>query len=337
MNKDMYLIRAVEMAIIAAYKFIGRKDKNAVDFDAVEAMTIMLNSAPIKCRIIVGEGELDQAPMLFVNQQLGKGKTLIYDLAVDPVEGTYPAANNIAGSIACLAAAAPNTILKLPEMYMEKLFVGPELQAVINNEDDFITNIKAMQKMKKHNDLIGIILDKSRHHKIIEKLHQLGIIVRLIGDGDVLAAIDVINKEADFVYGIGGAPEGALMAALALSAGGNIKTKLISYQTIWPNDENTSTRVSIEDAAINKYKLSYHQYYFAKDLVNDENVRFVATGLTAGGSLKAIKYYYGTYFLNTFFVSHGVIRNMKVTYSVDQVNKLLPSVAKIMKIYNKYV
>lgn len=97
MNKDMYLIRAVEMATIAAYKFIGRKDKNAVDFAAVEAMTIMLNSAPIKCRIIVGEGELDQAPMLFVNQQLGKGKTLIYDLAVDPVEGTYPAANNIAG------------------------------------------------------------------------------------------------------------------------------------------------------------------------------------------------------------------------------------------------
>ncbi len=229
MNKDMYLIRAVEMATIAAYKFIGRKDKNAIDFAAVEAMTIMLNSTPIKCRIIVGEGELDQAPMLFVNQQLGKGKTLIYDLAVAPVEGTYPAANNIAGSIACLAAA-PNTILKLPEMYMEKLFVGLQLQAVINNEDDFITNIKAMQKMKKHTDLIGIILDKARHQKIIEKLHDLGIIVRLIGDGDVLAAIDVINQEADFVYGIGGAPEGALMAALALSAGGNIKTKLISYQ-----------------------------------------------------------------------------------------------------------
>ncbi|MBP1527334.1 fructose-bisphosphatase class II [Spiroplasma endosymbiont of Dactylopius coccus] len=337
MNKDMYLIRAVEMATIAAYKFIGRKNKNAIDFAAVEAMTIMLDNAPIKCRIIVGEGELDQAPMLFVNQELGKGKTLTYDLAVDPVEGTYPAAYNIAGSIACLAAAAPNTILKLPEMYMEKLFVGTDLQDAINNEDDFITNIKTMQKMKKHNDLIGIILDKPRHQKIIEKLDDLGIIVRLIGDGDVLAAIDVINKEADFVYGIGGAPEGALMAALALSAGGNIKTKLISYQTIWPTDEDTKIRINIEDIAIKKYKLSYNKYYFAKDLVKDENVRFVATGLTAGGSLKAIKYYYGTYYLNTFFVSHGVVRNMEVTYSVSQVNKLLPSVEKIMKIYNKYV
>ncbi|WP_342266656.1 fructose-bisphosphatase class II [Spiroplasma endosymbiont of Villa modesta] len=207
----------------------------------------------------------------------------------------------------------------------------------MSNEDDFITNIKTMQKMKKHNDLIGIILDKPRHQKIIEKLHDLGIIVRLIGDGDVLAAIDVINKEADFVYGIGGALEGALMAALALSAGGNIKTKLISYQTIWPTDEDTKIRINIEDIAIKKYKLSYNKYYFAKDLVKDENVRFVATGLTAGGSLKAIKYYYGTYYLNTFFVSHGVVRNMEVTYSVSQVNKLLPSVEKIMKIYNKYV
>ncbi|BET39318.1 fructose-bisphosphatase class II [Spiroplasma ixodetis] len=223
MNKNMYLIRAVEIATIAAYKFIGHKDKNAVDFAAVEAMTIMLDNVPIKCRIIVGEGELDQAPMLFVNQELGKGKTLTYDLAVDPVEGTYPAAYNIAGSIACLAASTPNTILKLPEMYMEKLFVGPDLQDAINNEDDFITNIKTMQKIKKHNDLIGIMLDKPRHQKIIEKLHDLGIIVRLIGDGDVLAAIDIINKEADFVYGIGGAPEGVLMATLALSDGGDIK------------------------------------------------------------------------------------------------------------------
>lgn len=207
MNKDIVFNESSRNASIAAYKFIGRKDKNAVDLAAVEAITIMLNNVPIKCRIIVGEGELDQAPMLFVNEQLGKGKTLTYDLAVDPVEGTYPAANNIAGSIACLAAAAPNTILKLPEMYMEKLFVGPEFQSVINNEDDFIANIKAMQKMKKQTDLIGIILDKPRHQKTIEKLHDLGIIVRLIGDGDVLAAIDVINKEADFVYGIGGAPQ----------------------------------------------------------------------------------------------------------------------------------
>ncbi|WP_425381347.1 hypothetical protein [Spiroplasma endosymbiont of Polydrusus pterygomalis] len=94
-------------------------------------------------------------------------------------------------------------------------------------------------------------------------------------------------------------------------------------------------RINIEDAAINKYKLLYHQYYFAKDLMKDENVRFIATSLTAGGSLNTIKYYYGIYYIITFFVSHGVVRNMKVTYSVDQVNKILPSVAKIMKIYNK--
>lgn len=337
MNKDMYLIRAVEMATIAAYKFIGGKDKHAIDLAAVEAMTIILNNAPIKCRIIVGEGELDEAPMLFVNQQLGQAKKITYDLAVDPIEGTCPAAANNAGSIACLAAAKPNTILKLPEMYMEKLFVGPELIMAINNEDDIIVNIKNMQKIKKQNNLIGIILDKPRHQVIIKKLYELGIIVRLIADGDVLAAIDVINKQADFVYGIGGAPEGILMAALALSAGGGMKTKLVSYQTIFAADENTKVRVAIENSAIKKYKLAYNKYYFASDLVKDKNVRFVATGLTAGGSLLAIKYYSDTYYLNTFFVSHGVVRNMQVTYSVKQVNNLLPTIAKVMKIYNKEI
>ncbi len=143
-------------------------------------------------------------------------------------------------------------------------------------------------------------------------------------------------KEADFVYGIGGAPEGALMAALAIAAAGNMKTRLIPYQNIWPNDDNTQIRVDIETQAMTKYKLSYDKYYFAKDLVNDDHVRFIATGLTAGGSLKSIKYYHGTYYINTFFVSPGVIRNMQVTYSVSQVNKLLPGVETIMKIYNKF-
>lgn len=336
MNKDMYLIRAVEMAAIAAYKFIGLKDKNAIDGAAVEAMTIILNNVPLKYQVVVGEGVLDEAPMLYVGQVLGKGKEVIYDLAVDPVEGTYPAAYNIAGSITCLAVAQKDTILKLPEMYMEKLFVGPDLIAAIDQESDFISNIKAMQKLKKHNDLLGIILDKPRNEPIIKQLHDLGIIVRLIGDGDVLAAIDVINKEADFVYGIGGAPEGVLMAALAIAAGGNMKTRLVAYQDIWPNDDNTKIRFNIETKAMTKYKLSYDKYYFAKDLVNDDHVRFIATGLTAGGSLKSIKYYHGTYYLNTFFVSHGVIRNMFITYSISQVNKLLSDVKTIMEIYSKF-
>lgn len=164
-----------------------------------------------------------------------------------------------------------------------------------------------MQKLKKHNYLVGIILYKPRNEPIIKQLHDLGIIVLLIVDSDVLAAIDVINKEADFVYGIGGAPEGALMAALAIAARGQ--------------HENSTSSIS---------------GYFAKDLVNDDHVRFIATGLTAGDSLKIIKYYHGTYYLNTFFVSHGLIRNMFVTYSISQVNKLLSDVKTIMEIYSKF-
>ncbi|KMQ95486.1 fructose -bisphosphatase ii [Lasius niger] len=197
------------MAAIAAYKYIGSKDKNAVDKAAVQALETILRFAPIKTKIVIGEGELDQAPMLYVGQELGQGQDFTFELAVDPIEGTYPAAYNIAGSIAVLAAAKPKTMIYLPEMYMEKLFVSQELANVID--------------LKK---------DKPRNQAAINILRQYGIIVRLIGDGDVLAAIDVVNQEADFVYGIGGAPEGVLMAALAISSCANMQARLISYQDI---------------------------------------------------------------------------------------------------------
>ncbi|MDQ7982656.1 MAG: fructose-bisphosphatase class II [Spiroplasma sp.] len=338
MNKDMHLLRAVEMAAIAAYKYIGSKDKDAVDLAAVQALQIMLNSAPIATKVVIGEGELDQAPMLYVGQKLGisdSKKINVFDLAVDPVEGTYPAAYNVAGSIACLAAAKPNTILPLPEMYMEKLFVNQDLANVIDLAKGLKWNIKQMQQKKSYRDLVAIVLDKPRNGAAINLLRKSGVIVRLIGDGDVLAAIDVVNHEADFVYGIGGAPEGVLMAALAISSCGNMHAKLLPYQDIWPNEPETKTRMTLEQQQLAKYQLHYQQYLTSSDLINDKEVRFIATGLTAGGSLKPIKYQHGVYKLNSFFSSHGIFRNMQVTYTIAQIKKLRPEIKTVIDNYQR--
>lgn len=335
MNKDMHLIRAVEMAAIAAYKYIGSKDKNAVDGAAVQALETMLKVAPIKTKVVVGEGELDQAPMLYVGQELGVAPVTTFELAVDPIEGTYPAAYNIAGSVACLAAAKPGTMIYLPEMYMEKLFVSQNLADVIDLKKGLLWNINQMQKAKSYRDLIAIVLDKPRNQSAINLLRENGVIVRLIGDGDVLAAIDVVNQEADFVYGIGGAPEGLLMAALAISSCGKMDARLIPYQDIWPNEPETENRMMIESKQLRKYNLVNYQYLSSSDLISDREVRFVATGLTAGGSLKPIKYQHGLYHLNTFFASHGILRNMQVKYSVEQIKKLRPEIKTVMDRYQR--
>lgn len=335
MNKDMHLIRAVEMAAIAAYKYIGSKDKNAVDGAAVQALETILKVAPIKTKVVIGEGELDQAPMLYVGQELGKAPVVTFELAVDPIEGTYPAAYNIAGSIACLAAAKPGTMVYLPEMYMEKLFVSQTLALVIDLKKGLAWNVEQMQKAKSYRDLIAIVLDKPRNLAAINLLRQHGVIVRLIGDGDVLAAIDVVNQEADFVYGIGGAPEGVLMAALAISSCGKMDARLIPYQDVWPNEPETAERIQIEKDQLLKCNLVNYQYLTSEELVNDKEVRFIATGLTAGGSLKPIKYQHGIYHLNTFFSSHGILRNMQVRYSVDQIKKLRPEIKTVIDKYQR--
>lgn len=236
MNKDMVLLRAVEMAAIASYKYIGKKDKNALDGAAVEAMEVMLNKNPgIKLRVVNGEGELDQAPMLFHGQILGdvhNPKAEILDMSVDPVEGTNPAAYNFAGSIATIAVSREGSMKEFPEMYMEKLFIAPALKGMVDFNQPLTTIVKKLQKILCKKTLKAIILDKPRHEKIIKELDDLGVIVRLIKDGDVLGAIDVINGEADFVYGIGGAPEAVLMASLAIASNAEMSARLIPYQTI---------------------------------------------------------------------------------------------------------
>ncbi|WP_339034611.1 fructose-bisphosphatase class II family protein [Spiroplasma endosymbiont of Cantharis rufa] len=337
MNRDIILLRTVEVAAIASYKYIGKKNKNLVDQAAVEAFQVMLkNEKGFKLKVVNGEGELDEAPMLFVGQILGDledPSVLTYDISVDPVEGTHPAAYNYAGSISTIAFSRENTMLQLPEMYMEKLFVSTEFKECINLSKGAIYSIEAMQIHAKTKDLKCIILDKPRHQEIIRKMNDMGIIVRLIQDGDVLAAIDVVNGEADFVYGIGGAPEGSLMAALAISADCKMQSRLVRYEEVWPNELETFERQNKERAWLEKYNLDFDSILHDLDLIDDHKARFFAAGLTAGGSLKPVDYKNGKFYVNSFMSSHGIVRNFNSIYDVKKVNSLKP---EIKFLFDKY-
>ena len=333
MNKDIYLLRAVECAAIAAYKYIGQKNKNKLDEVAVEAIKTILNDSQIGFRVISGEGALDHAPMLYDGQILGNKDKIVFDLAVDPIEGTTPAAFNNAGSISTIAACEPNAMMYIPEMYMEKLFVNNALSQVIDLQDGIIENVIRMQKVSNTKSLRCIILDKPRHKNIIKKLKKLGINIQIIGDGDVLGAIDVVNNYSDFVYGIGGAPEGLLMAALAISSNCRMDSRLVHYDTIWPNEIETNKRVAIEQDWMNKNNTSLKKIYKELDLIKDKTARFFATGITAGGSLKHIYVDKNNYFINSFMASYGVCRRIKSTYSINDFQQLN---RKINQIINKY-
>ncbi|AKU80115.1 fructose-bisphosphatase class II family protein [Spiroplasma turonicum] len=339
MNKDIILLRTVEVAAIASYKYIGMKDKNMVDQAAVEAFEVMLrNERGFKLKVVNGEGELDNAPMLYVNQFLGDlndPEVPTFDVSVDPIEGTNPAAYNFAGSISTISISRENTMLQMPEMYMEKFFVKDKYSNLINLSEGIINNVLRLQEFENRKDLRCIILDKPRHNKIIQELSKLGVVTRLIQDGDVLAAIDVVNGEADFVYGIGGAPEGCLMASLALASGCKMQSRLINYNQIWPNEKETESRMEKENAWMSKHNIDTSSILSDYDLVSDERTRFFAAGLTAGGSLKPIKYKKGKFFVNGFMASHGIVRNFSSIYDVNKVNNLKPDIKYLFDKYKR--
>ncbi|QGS51708.1 fructose-bisphosphatase class II [Spiroplasma tabanidicola] len=339
MNRDIVLLRAVEVAALATHKYIGRKDKKLIDQAAVEALEVILkNEKDFKLKVVNGEGELDEAPMLYSGQILGdieNPEAKIYDLSVDPVEGTYPAAYNFAGSVAAIAVSRLNTQLQLPEMYMEKLFVSDEFREWIDLKKGIINVIKDMQKFCQRKDLKCIILDKPRHKEIIEELSAIGVIVRMIQDGDVLAAIDVVNGAADFVYGIGGAPEGSLMASLAIASGCKMQSRLVPYQEIWPNEKETKLRMQTENAWIEKHNIDFDTILEDLDLIADERARFFAAGITAGGSLRPIDYKNGKFYVNAFMASHGIARNIKSVYDIKKVNALKPGIKSIFDKYKR--
>jgi fructose-1,6-bisphosphatase II len=282
-NLAMELMRATEAAALAAGRWMGRGDKNAADGAAVEAMRVVLSSVRMEGVVVIGEGEKDEAPMLFNGEQIGDGSPPSMDIAVDPVDGTTLTSLGRGGAIAVIAMSERGTMFDPgPCVYMDKIAAGPAAIDVIDINAPVKANLEAVAKAlgEKVSDVTAVILDRERHTDIIRECRDAGARIRLIPDGDVAGAISVAwrNSGNDILFGVGGTPEGVISACALKALGGTIQGKL------WPrNDEE---RTAALDAGYDLDKT-----LMLDDLVSGDDVFFAATGITDGELLRGVRYW----------------------------------------------
>ena len=273
-------VRVTEAAAIAAYYQIGRGDEHAADQAAVEAMRLAFNSLPIDGTVVIGEGERDEAPMLFIGEKVGQGG-LAVDIALDPLEGTTLTAKAMSNALAVMAMAEPGTMLNAPDTYMDKIAIGPGFKdGIIDLDAEPGDNINALAKAKgcMPSEITACIMDRPRHEALIAKVRKAGAAVRLITDGDVAGVIACTDPATglDIYIGTGGAPEGVLAAAALRCVGGQMQGRLV-----FRNDDERAraAKWGIKDLS-RKYGLT--------DLVAGDVV-FSATGVTDGSMLKGVR------------------------------------------------
>lgn len=326
-TNSLLFLRAVQLAVIASYELVGKNDKNILDQKAVDIINKLLTSNDVKAKIAIGEGELDAAPMLYQGQTFSHQQAITIDIAVDPIEGTIPASKNEPGSISCIAVAKNNTMLQIPEMYMEKLFLSQDLAVIVDFNQPIEAILLTLLKIKQN--LSCIILNKPRHQKIIKTMCQLGIKVELINEGDVLGVINVVLKKADFLYGIGGAPEGVLMSALAIATNYKMFARLIRYEQIWPNEKETALRMKIEQQGLEQKKISYNTIFSEQDLVADKQAMFFAASLTGGTVLKPLQIIEKEYVVHSFIGYNNIYHQIVSKYPItDNIEELLKQYSK---------
>jgi fructose-1,6-bisphosphatase II len=281
-NLALDIVRVTEAAAMAASRWMGRGDKEGADGAAVDAMRITLGSVPMAGLVVIGEGEKDEAPMLFNGELVGDGKGPETDIAVDPIDGTTLTAKGRGNAIAVIAVSERGTMFDPgPCVYMEKIAVGPECRGVIDLNMSPTENLEAVAKAKGESvrDVTAVILERDRHDALIDEVRTAGARVRLIPDGDVAGAIStaVSDSGADILFGIGGTPEGVITAAALKCMGGEILGRL------WPRDDGE--RQAAIDAG---YDLD--RVLTTDDLVAGDNCFFAATGITDGELLKGVHY-----------------------------------------------
>jgi fructose-1,6-bisphosphatase class II len=285
---SLQLLRVVEQAAMACAHTMGQGDRHGSDRVAVEAMRQTLDSVPIDGTVVIGEGERDEAPMLFIGEKVGLGASGVTDLpevdiAVDPLEGTNLCALGEANAIAVLAAATKGGLLHAPDLYMEKLVVGPRAKHAVSLDRPVKDNLKSIAKAldRRVEDLVIMVLDRPRHEKLIADVRQAGARIRLIGDGDlsagIAAAVDGSGVHA--VLGTGGAPEGVLTAAAMRCLGGEIFARLVVSK---PEDEERCRKMGITD---------FRRIYSATDLASGKSITFAATGVTDGALMKGVRFF----------------------------------------------
>ncbi|AKD39048.1 fructose 1,6-bisphosphatase II [Pasteurella multocida subsp. multocida OH4807] len=284
--------RVTEAAALAGFAWLGRGDKDAADNAAVQAMRLMLNQVDMAGEVVIGEGEIDQAPMLYIGEKVGKGKGEEVSIAVDPIEGTRMTAMGQANALSVLAAGGKDTFLKAPDMYMEKLVVGPDVKGMIDLNLPLEQNLRrvASKMGKLLSQLTVITLDKPRHHETIKKMQQLGVKVLAIPDGDVAASILCCLPDGgvDMLYGIGGAPEGVIAAAAVRALGGEMQARLLPRHQVKGNTPENQAIAADEIHRCQAMGIEVNQVLKLDDLVRDDNLVFSATGITNGDLLKGI-------------------------------------------------
>jgi fructose-1,6-bisphosphatase II len=284
MRRDlsMDLIRVTESAALASGKWMGRGKKEEADEAATQAMRDVFNSIQMKGTVVIGEGEMDEAPMLYIGEQLGTGEGPEIDIAVDPLEGTNIVAAGTSDALTTIAIAENGNLLHAPDMYMEKIAVGHEAAGKIDINAPVIDNLSAVAKAKNKDisDLVVAVLDRERHGKIIREIRDSGARVKLIQDGDVAVAISTVFEDSgvDIMLGSGGAPEGVLAAAAIKSLNGEFQGKLLPYTK---EEKKRLKKMGIDD--VNKVLLM-------EDIVKGDDVYFVATGVTNGDLLRGVQY-----------------------------------------------
>ncbi|HRK02933.1 MAG TPA: class II fructose-bisphosphatase [Oligoflexia bacterium] len=291
-NFAMEFVRVTEMAALAAARHMGRGDEKAADQAAVDAMRRMLNSVDFNGTVVIGEGERDEAPMLYIGEKVGTGSGPGLDLALDPLEGTTICARGGNNSIAVIAIAEEGNFLHAPDTYMEKIAVGSDARGAIDLDRSPTENLREIAKAKKKElqDLTVIILDRPRHADLISEVRRAGCRIWLIGDGDVSAAIATCKPESgvDVLMGTGGAPEGVIAAAALRCVGGDFQGRLKPRN----NDEiERARRMGIQDI---------HRVYKINELAKG-NVMFCATGVTQGAFLDGVR------FLGGGAITHSVV------------------------------
>ena len=296
MDADLSLefLRVVEQAAIACAHTMGQGDRHHSDQVAVEAMRQVMDTVPIDGTIVIGEGERDEAPMLFIGEKVGMvhakeisgPRPVRYaevDIAVDPLEGTNLCATGAANAIAVLAASEKGGLLHAPDLYMEKLVVGPSSKDAVSLDAPVKDNLAAIARCLERDieDLVVIVLDRPRHEKLIDDIRATGARIRLIGDGDLSAGITaaVVGSGVHAVMGTGGAPEGVLTAAAMRCLNGEIFARLVVSK---PEHEERCRAMGIAD---------FKKIYTSKDLAPGKQIVFAATGVTDGTLMKGVRFF----------------------------------------------
>ncbi len=275
-------IRVTEAAALASGRWQGRGDKNAADGAAVRGMRAVFDTIAIDGTVVIGEGEMDEAPMLYTGEKLGNAKSPQVDVAVDPLEGTNLVAKGLTGAIAVMAVAEKECLLHAPDMYMDKIAVGPKAKGAIDLDAPVCDNIANIAKAlgKSMSDMTVVVLDRPRHKDIIADLRKCGCRIQLISDGDVAPAVAAAFPDSgvDVMMGIGGAPEGVLAAAALKAMGGDMQGRL------YPEDDEDRERMAKMGIPSDNKLLTMD------DLVRSDDVVFCATGITTGPLLRGVVY-----------------------------------------------